>query len=49
VTPAAIQAAARGYFTLDAYTLAIAGPKPKAAKAKPTKAAPARRSARASR
>jgi zinc protease len=49
VTPAAIQAAARGYFTLDAYTLAIVGPKPKAAKVKPTKAAPARRSARASR
>lgn len=32
VTPAAVQAAARGYFTLDAYTLAIVGPKPKAAK-----------------
>lgn len=54
VTPAAIQAAARGYFTLDAYTLAIVGPKPKAAKTKPAtstpaKAAPARRNARASR
>jgi len=44
VTPAAIQAAARGYFTLNAYTLAIVGPKPK-----PTKAAPARKTARGSR
>jgi zinc protease len=31
VTPAAVQAAARGYFTLDAYTLAIVGPQPKSA------------------
>jgi zinc protease len=50
VTPAAVQAAARGYFTLDAYTLAIVGPK---AKAKPQatrpKAPPTRRNARASR
>lgn len=46
VTPAAVQAAARGYFTLDAYTLAIVGPK---ARATSRKAAPGRRAARASR
>lgn len=39
VTPAAIQAAARGYFTPNAYTLAIVGPKPKPAATKPAKAA----------
>ena len=50
VTPAAVQAAARGYFTLDAYTLAIVGPKAKAKpQAKRSKAPPARRNARASR
>jgi len=27
VTPAALQAAARGYFNLNAYTLAIVGPR----------------------
>jgi predicted Zn-dependent peptidase len=27
VTPAAVQAAARGYFNLNAYTLAIVGPR----------------------
>ena len=54
VTPAAIQAAARGYFTLNAYTLAVVGPKAKPAKARParasaTKAASVRGSARGSR
>jgi zinc protease len=57
VTPAAIQAAARGYFTLNAYTLAIVGPKAKTAKTaktravrpSATKAASVRRSARGSR
>jgi zinc protease len=44
VTPAAVQAAACRYFTLNAYTLAIVGPKPK-----PTKAVPARKTARGSR
>jgi zinc protease len=48
VTPAAVQAAARGYFTLDAHTLAIVGPRVKAA-ARPKKAVAARRSARGSR
>jgi zinc protease len=42
VTPAAVQAAARGYFTLNAYTLAIVGPKAK-------KQPQSRRTARASR
>lgn len=49
VTPAAIQAAARTYFTLDAYTLAIVGPKAAKPKATPRKAGSARRTARASR
>ncbi len=49
VTPAAIQAAARCYLTLDAYTLAIVGPKAPKAKATARKAAAARRNARASR
>jgi zinc protease len=31
VTPAAVQAAARGYLTLNAYTLAIVGPRPRPA------------------
>ena len=44
VTPAAVQAAARGYFTLTAYTLAVVGPK-----AKTKKSPPARKSARGSR
>jgi zinc protease len=44
VTPAAVQAAARGYFTLNAYTLAVVGPK-----AKTKKSPPARKSARGSR
>jgi zinc protease len=48
VTPAAVQAAARGYFTLNAYTLAVVGPRAKA-DAKPKKATAARRSARGSR
>ncbi|MCC6765992.1 MAG: insulinase family protein [Deltaproteobacteria bacterium] len=47
VTPAAVQAAARGYLTLDAYTLAVVGPK--GAKATSRKAAPGRRAARANR
>ncbi len=34
VTPAAVQAAARGYFTLNAYTLALVGPKPKKPRAR---------------
>jgi hypothetical protein len=41
VTPAAVQAAARGYFTLNAYTLAIVGPKAKAAIGKAAGAKPA--------
>ena len=41
VTPAAVQAAARGYFTLDAYTLAIVGPQ--AARAKRASAVSARK------
>ncbi len=32
VTPAAVQAAARGYLTLNAYTLAIVGPRSRPAK-----------------
>jgi zinc protease len=44
VTPAAVQAAARGYFTLNSYTLAVVGPK-----AKTKKSPPARKSARGSR
>ena len=41
VTPAAIQAAARGYFTPNAYTLAIVGPKTKPAAARASSAAKA--------
>lgn len=49
VTPAAVQAGARSYFTLDAYTLAIVGPKTPPAGTTARRTGPGRRAARASR